>query len=125
MQKLYRMGEGRTLVKNARPSNVINLKKNICIMTILMGFSISESQNQANKNTTTIPPTTPNTNDFGRAVNMKKYCLKQTRGKIWLQIQCYCQFPSHSPLYLLRCVPYASIKASIYMFYSLPGFLNS
>lgn len=40
---------GRALVKNIWPRNVINLKKNICIMTILMSFSISKSPNPANK----------------------------------------------------------------------------
>lgn len=42
-------GGGRALVKNIWPRNVINLEKNVCIMTILMSFSISKSPNQANK----------------------------------------------------------------------------
>jgi hypothetical protein len=36
-------------VKKIWPSNVINWKKNICIMAVLMFFSISKSPNQANK----------------------------------------------------------------------------
>lgn len=41
-------------------------------------------------------PTTLSANDFGRAADMKKYCLKQIRGKTLLLIECSCLPPSCS-----------------------------
>lgn len=112
------MGVGKTWVKNAWPSNAINLKKNIPIMTTLMSFSASESQNQANKSHHHSAHHT-NTNNFGRGVDMKKFSLKQTRRKILLQIKCPCFSPSCSPSYLLSYVLCAPIHASnIYVFKS-------
>lgn len=58
-----------------------------------------------------------NTNDFGRRVDMEKFCLKQTRRKMLLRIKCSCFSPSCSPSCLLNCILCAPMHASnIYMF---------
>lgn len=73
---------GSALVTSIWPRNVINLKKNICIMTTLVSFSISKGQNQANKKPLPFP-STPNTNDAGMKKNTpwnkpEKNCFKSS-----------------------------------------------
>lgn len=75
-------GGGRAWVKNIWPRNVINLKKNICIMTILVSFSISKSPNQANKKPLPFAHHPEHKWFWQSGWHKKKYCLKQTRKKI-------------------------------------------